>query len=235
MSMAENLSGDFSIVIPEPDPDISAMANMVLRLACLPEQLALEERTNVNHRTGRAENVAEHSLMLAIVAPALAARYYQQLDPNLIARYATIHDILEAYTGDTPTHDFRAVDHNAKEANESRALTQIAQDFHDLPDLIKLIQEYAAQEVPEARFVRVADKLMPLLIHFQDRGSTLKIFTSSEQLLSDTSARNSYLRERYPEFIEIVQLREELTKLAAIRLLITQNGYWATIEQPTCN
>jgi hypothetical protein len=80
-------------------PGMSGIAYTALQLAALSSRLALENRTLVNHITGRPENVAEHSNMLAIVAPGIAELYYPELDANLISRFASIHDAVEAYEG----------------------------------------------------------------------------------------------------------------------------------------
>jgi 5'-deoxynucleotidase YfbR-like HD superfamily hydrolase len=197
----------------------SPMAVDILRLGSIAGELAREERTLVNHPDGRAENVAEHSSMLSIVAPALAELYYPELDANLTARLATIHDILETYTRDTPTHKFEEVDLAAKEKLEAKALAQLKLDFAGLPGFVRLVEIYEEQQIPEARFVRVVDKLMPILVHFNDQGATLRSYTDREHMFRVPSAKNQYLRSLYPEFEELIQLREELTRLAAEHLL----------------
>lgn len=83
-----------SFQLPVRLDGISDMAYAALQLAALSSRLALEERVLVNHITGRAENVAEHSAMLAIVAPAIAEMYYPALDANLVGRFAAVHDAI---------------------------------------------------------------------------------------------------------------------------------------------
>lgn len=95
----------YKFTLSKPQPNFSMLAQTVLDLAELAERLALEERSVVQHVDGRPENVAEHSNMLAVIAPAIAEQYYSALDSNLVARYASIHDIVEAYVGDVSTHD----------------------------------------------------------------------------------------------------------------------------------
>lgn len=96
---------DHSFSPPRKLSGISDVAHAALQLSALASRLALEDRTLVNHVTGRAENVAEHSAMLTIVAPVVAEEYYPDLNANLISRFASIHDAVEAYAGDTTTHD----------------------------------------------------------------------------------------------------------------------------------
>jgi putative hydrolase of HD superfamily len=205
----------FKFEAPGVAPGLSDIGNSVLGAACLAEQLALENRTNVDHKDGRAETVAEHSNMLAIVGPIIAEQYFPHLDANLVARFATIHDLLEAYVGDTPTYNYHAVDMPAKEQREGLALQQLACDYAESPLFVGVVKQYAEQLVPEARFIRVLDKIMPLLQHFHNGGRNLRTLTTREQLLTAQSVRNEHLREQYPEFEELIRLREELTKHAA--------------------
>ena len=84
--------------------DATPMTRMAIELSELSEALALEDRTLVRHAPGRLENVAEHSLMLAIIAPAIAETYYSDLDPGLVARFAAIHDAINPLFVSLSTH-----------------------------------------------------------------------------------------------------------------------------------
>jgi 5'-deoxynucleotidase YfbR-like HD superfamily hydrolase len=208
-------SGEFRAEDAPYNPRISDMANCVIQFAYLAEGLALEKRSNVGHINGEQENVAEHSNMLAIIAPVLAEKFYSDLDGNLIARYASIHDAVEAYVGDTPTHNFSEVDHTEKELKEAEGLAVMRSVYAAYPSFLELVDQYEAQEIPEARFVRVVDKIMPLTSHFPSNGKFLQAYTTSEKLKNHSSARNDYLRAKYPEFKKLVDLREKLIQYAA--------------------
>ncbi len=207
-------SPEFKFNLPQPYEGISAQAQNVIILAHFAENLALEERTLVNHRMGRAENVAEHSNMLGIIAPAYAEEYYPDLDPNLIARYCPIHDGVEAYVGDTPMHIFSTELTVTKEELEAQGFRQLERDFRWLPKFAEKIKEYEAQRVPEAKFLRVFDKLAPLAMHFVEGGSTYKTSFSEDFALSNASKLEAYLREMYPEYNDLIDVRRELTQLA---------------------
>ncbi len=197
---------------------MSDMAYVALRLATLSSRLALENRTLVNHITGRPENVAEHSNMLAIVAPGIAELYYPDLDANLISRFASLHDAIEAYVGDITTHNITKSGLKEKAAREAKGLERFKQDFAAMPGVVKLIEQYEAQEIKEARFVRVIDKWMPVLMHFGDKGQTVRSYTDSERIVKDYSPHAQRLRKQFPDFPELVSVREELTKLVARHL-----------------
>ncbi len=199
-------------------PGMSDIAYTALQLATLSSRLALEDRTLVHHLTGRPENVAEHSAMLAIVAPGIAELYYPHLDANLISRFASIHDAVEAYVGDTSTHAITAAGLKAKAAREQQGLDRLRIDFASMPGVVKLIEQYEAQEVPEARFVRILDKWMPILVQFGDQGRTIRAYTTSERLVNDYAPHARRLRRQFPDFPDLVSVREELTGLVAKHL-----------------
>lgn len=215
----EGLQPEFKLRLSEPHEGMSEIAIAALHLSEGAERLALEDRTMVHHRDGRVENVAEHSNMLAIVAPALAEQFFPELDENLVARYAAIHDFLEAYVGDTPTLDISEEGLRAKEELEKSGLAQMKIDYAHLPKFVARINSYEQQIVPEARFVRVCDKIMPLLIHFLDGGKVLGSYIDRRGLLENSANRAASLRENYSEFEQLIQLREELSELAAQKLL----------------
>lgn len=203
---------------PAKLPGMSDMAYAALQLAALSSRLSLEERTLVNHITGRAENVAEHSHMLAIVAPGIAELYYPHLDANLISRFASIHDAVEAYVGDITTHDINEQGLKQKAALEAQGLLRLKKDFALLPSVVALVEQYEEQTIPEARFVRIIDKWTPALMHFGDQGATVRAYTNSKKLVDDYIPHANRLRKQFPDFPELVSAREELTELIAKHL-----------------
>jgi len=211
-------TGTFLFQPPSRLASSSDLTHAAIQIAALSGRLALEDRTLVKHKGGRAENVAEHSCMLAMVAPVLAEEYYPDLDANLVARFATLHDAVEAYVGDTPTHNIDAAGQLDKEEREKKGLEQLLDDYRGLPTFTKLISGYEEQQVPEARFVRVVDKLMPLLVHFIEGGGALREYIDVPGLLKNSAQKAQALREEYPDFEKLIAAREELAKLAGKHL-----------------
>lgn len=159
--------------------------------------------------------MAEHSEMLALVAPAIAEAYYPELDANLVCRFAAIHDTVEAYVGDISTHYLNEQALQEKAQLETNAIKNFKEDFADLPHFVHLIEQYHAQELPEARFVRLLDKWTPILLHYTDHGATLRSYTTAKDLLDEYKPRAERLKKQFPEFRELVAVREELNQLAA--------------------
>lgn len=214
--------GNFEIrrVLPDVPETLSAEAEAAISIYGICQKLALEERTSVGHPNGRLENVSEHSLSLSIVAPVISSILYPELNADHICRLCSIHDSVEAYVGDTPTHEYAKVDFEAKQSREAAGLKMLLEDYKKFPAFVELINEYEDQVTPESRFVKVADKLMPLIVHLFDNGGFLKQFCSSkEELLKDAESRERNLLKDYPEFKELINLRVELSRTVADRYL----------------
>ncbi len=119
----------------------------------------------------RRENDVEHSFMLAVAAPAIAERYYPDLDVEKIRRFSLVHDMLEVEVGDVATFDLNAAELKEKDRREqeakrvvferlSKISASVAQDF----------QEYEQQARSEAVFVRMVDKLLPVAVDITGDG-----------------------------------------------------------------
>jgi putative hydrolase of HD superfamily len=124
------------------------------------------DRTACRHRDGTPESDSDHTVMLAWLAPSLAAAIAPQLDAGLVAQFAVVHDAVETFAGDTPTLRIGAGELAAKKAREKQAELR----WHDeldstLPWLPAMISRYEAQREPEARFTRAVDKICPKLVH----------------------------------------------------------------------
>ena len=115
---------------------------------------------------GRQESVAEHSWRLALLA-LLVAPHLQGLDSRRVVELALVHDLGEAFEGDISAPLQSAEDGKADAEDRTvRALVGM------LPgpdgDRIRLLwQEYSEGSTPEARAVKVLDKLETILQHNQ--------------------------------------------------------------------
>lgn len=119
------------------------------------------ERVCQTTSIGRAESDAEHSWHLAAFL-ILLENEFADIDFAKVLKMALIHDLPEIYAGDT--NPYRG-DTTHKEENEKKAAEQL---FSILPEsasksFLSLFHEYLAQETPESKIVKSADKLMPLI------------------------------------------------------------------------
>lgn len=103
-------------------------------------------------------NTAEHSFKLAMMCWYIASSNKLNLNYEKIFKYALAHDVIEAYSGDTPMHDTEA--QKTKKMREDQALKRVEEEFKEFPELANTIHEYEARTTPEARFVYATDKLI---------------------------------------------------------------------------
>lgn len=210
---------EFLFTIPSIDNSLSIGANVAIQMGALASREVEIERTRCYHPDDRRENVAEHSLMLAKVAPELAVLLYPELDENLVARFATLHDDIEAYVGDTPTDALAELNLITKEEREAKGLARLSIEYAHMPSYVSLMRNYESMGIPEARFVRAVDKLMVLLIHFSNVGATLHYLYNYEKFFESERVLLERDRYKYGEFDKIIELRRELGKTLADRYL----------------
>lgn len=174
----------------------------------------------------RPESDVEHSYMLTLVALHLADAFYPNLDHGLIAQFCMIHDAPEAIVGDTPTFNISPEARALKEAAEAEAVTQLLAEFP--PYWARLIERYEAQVEPEARFVRLVDKLMPPLVNSVGDGAAafLRSYGMSNRgdLVDVRKRRSLELRDIYPEFSKICDVRDEIVSVMHATLFDPETG-----------
>ena len=134
-----------------------------------------QQTKRVIHATGedRMENDAEHSYQLALVAWYLAEKHALPLNKEKLLQYALVHDLVEAYAGDTYFYRDAAADQKKKEA-EHMAAERIAREFPDFPKLHETLAAYEKQGDDEAKFLYSLDKLLPVINIYKDGGRSWK-------------------------------------------------------------
>jgi 5'-deoxynucleotidase YfbR-like HD superfamily hydrolase len=162
-------------------------------------RLAMEYAT-VNRVTYLAdgktfESDTDHTVMLALIACAVAQKSVPSLDVGLVAQFALVHDLVEAYAGDTST--FGGLSETAKaekDAREAAALVRIEKEFgHSLPWVHETIEAYESLATPEARFVKTLDKITPKITRLVNE----RTWTSVEEFDSHCAKQIVSLRDTY--------------------------------------
>ena len=191
--------------------ELSEEANLLVAFGALASRLVKEERSRTIHPDGRRENVAEHSYMLAKIATYLAAEFYPELDRAKIALHAINHDDPEAYVGDTPTDPIGNPDFVEKQAREAAGVAQQVLEYKGVSETYTNdLLEYEAQQTPEARFVRMVDKITVILIQIPDDFRTIKQHYTRESFNEFTDEIHQRLLDEYPEWKTVIDLRSEL-------------------------
>ena len=183
-------------------PSLSAL--LVLADLCL--QLGRVDRATLHPDGVRPESDTDHTVMLAVIACALAERHPELgLDLGLVAQLAVVHDLVEAHAGDVDTFGGDAASRAAKEARERRAQERIATDCAAWPWLNTAIETYERQALPEARFVRLLDKLCPRLTNVLNGGAAIRARGMDQTAsVAHDRALIAGLAVQYPEFEGVV-------------------------------
>lgn len=99
------------------------------------------------------ETIAGHAHLVALLALRLGPTAGAPLDVHRATALAVAHDAAEAFTGDLPRPATAGLGAGAKADLEAGLFAA------ELPELADLAAEYRAGSTPEARFVRLCDKL----------------------------------------------------------------------------
>lgn len=161
------------------------------------------------------ESDTDHTVMLTLVACAFAQRHLPDLDPGLVAQFASVHDVVEVYAGDTPTLRVDDAKRADKAAREEAALARIRAEFSEtLPWLPDMIDRYERRDCPEARYVKAMDKLLPKITHILNGGATVHGQGLTRRELVDRYEQQlDELRGYAADFPPLFDLRAELVAL----------------------
>lgn len=217
----ERHGGDGSMTtIPELADSLEDLARLSLKFGRI-------DRTAVYHDDQTTpESDTDHTVMLGWLACAIAATWYPQLDLGLIAQFALVHDAPEVYAGDTPTLRITEAERAAKAEREGTAVDRLTAEFaRRLPWFPDTLRRYEQQELPEARFVRGVDKILPKLVHLIDhctglleqgisRAELVAAFTHQRQAMTGYVGEFHALMELWEEVVCRVLERPELVRCA---------------------
>jgi 5'-deoxynucleotidase YfbR-like HD superfamily hydrolase len=183
----------------------------LLKLGDLTVKFASVHRSTL-YPDGHYENDTEHSFHLAISATEIAATYHSELDMGLVSQFSIVHDLAEIYAGDVPSFDLNDDERVEKEKAEKIALEKL---LNELPShTAQLLRRYENQEEPEARFVRLIDKLLPPVIHIVATEANREDFFSRYNIttVEDIDKGNELflarLQQMFPEFDSLLIVRE---------------------------
>lgn len=138
------------------------MSNLdsILAFSKLMHKLSTTERFINKTGTNTRENLSEHCTQLAFTAWYLIEKNGLNFDKEKVFKYALVHDVVETYTGDFPTHlpDF---DRSEKERLEKEAFETLKRDYSEVPQMWGVYEQYERREDSESKFIYALDKLLP--------------------------------------------------------------------------
>ena len=209
-----------------PVPDLLRLADITLAFG----------RVNraTRHPDGqRPESDAEHTMMLAFVAVTLADQHPEWgLDVGRLAVLALVHDLPEVYAGDTNTAGGLTPEQAAAKAQRERAATERLRGELDGSILVRALDTYERQDTPEARFLRVLDKVLPKLTHALNFGAALHdLGMSVADMQAAHAAQRAKLFAEYPEWGAALGSLFDDAATAAEKAAAERERYNATVKQ----
>lgn len=189
-------------------------AEGLLDIARLSLAFARVNRVTLHEDGVRPESDTDHTVMLSLCACSLSdALYKDRLDIGLVAQFAIVHDLVEAYSGDTNTINISKEDRAEKEKRETEALKRIEREFISVyPWLPLTIAQYERRDTPEARFVKILDKAVSKMTNTLNKGQAIKKLGTTYQEIEQhfDSQLEEYTRKYGNEFPELIALLKEL-------------------------
>ncbi|MGE9268936.1 MAG: HD domain-containing protein [Verrucomicrobiales bacterium] len=152
----------------------------------------------------RAENAAEHSWSVIVMAMSLLPELAPELEEVRVLRMLALHDVVEIDAGDT----FLYGDTSGQAGAEKQAAERI---FGLLPEarareFRAVWEEFEAMESAEAKFARAIDRAAPILQNFRNEGASWRANgVRADQVL----AKSRFIADCCPPLWEEVRSRVE--------------------------
>ncbi len=193
------------------------MTGKVVELGQLSLFFARTNRITFHEDGITPESDTDHTIMLGLCACAIASSYAPHLDLGKVAQFALIHDLVEAYAGDTPTLTISDEGMKKKDKVEHEALLRITSEFEEVfPWIHNTIQEYESLDTEEAKFIKTLDKCMPKITHVLNGGTALKpTFKTKQEAEKYFEDQNTKIKKSYGSNHKIlINLHTQLGKEA---------------------
>lgn len=165
----------------------------VLKLGKVAMDFSRVERVP-RYADGERESDVEHSYMLALIAPELAAALELPLNHGLLSQYAVVHDLIELKTGDVATFNISNEALGRKVQTEHDALESLLQKLP--PYTAGLLFRYEHQRDQEARFIKLVDKLLPIAVDILGEGERVMYEDYSVSSLEQLQVSHRQLYQR---------------------------------------
>jgi putative hydrolase of HD superfamily len=167
------------------------------------------ERATFHPGGKRHETDTDHTVMLGLVACALASEFFPELSVGLVAQLILVHDLHEVYAGDTNTLRLLGVQATAgKEQRERAATNRLHAELSDAyPWVAHAVRSYQAQDTAEKVFVWAVDKLIAKTTHILDHGAAFRAEGMTVAELTERFDRQrDEIRERAAQFPMLADL-----------------------------
>lgn len=129
-------------------------------------------RTRVKAAEGRLENTAEHSWHVALMALLMEEHANEPVEIAKVVKMLLLHDIVEIDAGDTFVYDTAASKLQAEKELKAahRLFGMLPEDQGE--ELMSIWLEFEAAQSPEAKFAKALDRLIPMLLNYNNHGQS---------------------------------------------------------------
>lgn len=182
------------VLLEQNYSNVRSMVDIVLGLSDVTIDMAHIERVP-RYTEHCRENNAEHSYMLGLVASEIIMEHYPTMNAGLACQFALVHDLPELVTGDTPTFHLSPEQQKQKAMDEKNSMNILKKR---LPrHTYDLAERYERQTEPEARLVRLTDKLLPVAVDILGPGTKVmhedyNVLTHHELKRGESALRNRF-------------------------------------------
>ena len=164
--------------------DTEKIANKMIELGQLSLLFARVNRATYHEDGTTQESDSDHTVMLGVCACAFASEYDKSLDLGKVAQFAFIHDLVEAYAGDTNSLGMVEDVKKVKEEREHDAFLRIKKEFeHVFPWIHSTIEAYESLGSKEAKFIKAFDKIMPKVTQVLNQGTQFRALNRKKEEL----------------------------------------------------
>lgn len=171
----------------------------------------IDKMTSVYRKTllidrSRAENDAEHSWHIAVMALLFEEYAVEKVDLRHAIEMLIVHDLIEIYAGDTFAYDVEG--NKTKAAREEEAARKL---FSILPEeqgkkIRALWEEFDSHATPDARYADCLDKLQPYFHNILTEGFTWRNAIAGKRTTrKQVAQRMAPLKDFMPEVYKWVQ------------------------------
>ena len=171
----------------------------------------IDKMTSVYRKTllidrSRAENDAEHSWHIAVMALLFEEYAVEKVDLRHAMEMLIVHDLIEIYAGDTFAYDVEG--NKTKAAREEAAAEKL---FSILPPeqgakIRALWEEFDAHATPDARYADCLDKLQPYFHNIMTEDFTWRNAIAGKRTTrKQVAQRMSPLKDFMPEVYKWVE------------------------------
>ncbi|MBQ7003026.1 MAG: HD domain-containing protein [Oscillospiraceae bacterium] len=137
--------------------------------------LELDKLKNIYRQTlvlheDRAENDAEHSFHLALMACILAEHANEPVDVLHTMKMVLVHDVVEIDAGDTYCYDTKGYEDKAEREQKAADRLYALLPEEQAAEYRALWEEFEAGETAEAQFANALDRIQPMLLNYKKGG-----------------------------------------------------------------